>query len=71
MIYKLQKEIPAIDVILGSHTHHLFREGHVVNDVQIAAAGKYGQYVGEVHLTIDEEKKKSLSIRPKPSLQKQ
>ncbi|KEI55006.1 bifunctional metallophosphatase/5'-nucleotidase [Enterococcus faecium] len=55
--FQIAKEIPAIDVILGSHTHHLFREGHVINDVQIAAAGKYGQYVGEVHLTIDEEKK--------------
>ena len=54
---QIAMELPAIDVILGSHTHHLFKEGRVINTVQLAAAGKYGQYVGEVHLTIDEEKK--------------
>ncbi|MGQ4819970.1 hypothetical protein ACQ1ZK_23415, partial [Enterococcus faecium] len=54
---QIAKEIPVIDVTLGSHTRHLFTEGHVINDVQIAAAGKYGQCVGEGHLTIDEEKK--------------
>lgn len=54
---QIARELPVIDVILGSHTHHLFKEGRVVNTVQLAAAGKYGQYVGEVHLTIDEEKK--------------
>ncbi|OTP11438.1 Ser/Thr protein phosphatase [Enterococcus sp. 10A9_DIV0425] len=53
---QIAEEIPAIDVILGSHTHHLFKEGKVVNQVQLAAAGKYGQYVGEVHLTLENKK---------------
>ncbi|MBO1305325.1 metallophosphoesterase [Enterococcus sp. 669A] len=48
---------PEIDVILGSHTHHLFERGEVVNDVQIAAAGKYGYYVGEVHIYVDDQHK--------------
>ena len=54
---QIAKELPAIDVILGSHTHHLFVDGSTVNGVQLAAAGKYGQYVGEVHVTHDENKK--------------
>lgn len=64
---QIAKELPAIDVILGSHTHHLFVDGQVVNGVQLAAAGKYGQYVGEVHLTLDEKKqimKKSAKAIP-------
>ncbi len=53
---QISRELPAIDVILGSHTHHLFKEGRVINNVQLSAAGKYGQFVGEVHLTVDEDK---------------
>lgn len=53
---QIAQELPAIDVILGSHTHHLLINGQIVNGVQLAAAGKYGQYVGEVHLTVDEHK---------------
>ncbi|MGX7125636.1 bifunctional metallophosphatase/5'-nucleotidase [Enterococcus viikkiensis] len=51
---RIARELPAIDVILGSHTHHLFEQGEMVNGVQLAAAGKYGYYVGEVHVTVDD-----------------
>ncbi|PTE69138.1 bifunctional metallophosphatase/5'-nucleotidase [Staphylococcus devriesei] len=50
---KLCQEIPEIDVILGSHTHHHFDHGQVNNGVLMAAAGKYGYYLGEVNLTIE------------------
>lgn len=53
---QIAQELPSINVILGSHTHHLLIDGQIVNGVQLAAAGKYGQYVGEVHLTVDEHK---------------
>lgn len=53
---QIAQELPSIDVILGSHTHHLLIDGQIINGVQLAAAGKYGQYVGEVHLTVDEHK---------------
>jgi 2',3'-cyclic-nucleotide 2'-phosphodiesterase (5'-nucleotidase family) len=49
-------QFPQIDVILGSHTHHLFEKGEIVNGVQIAAAGKFGFYIGEVTLTLDEQR---------------
>ncbi|EMR05124.1 Endonuclease YhcR precursor [Bhargavaea cecembensis DSE10] len=42
-----------IDVILGGHTHHLYPDGREVGGTLIAAAGKWGQYVGEVTLTFD------------------
>jgi 2',3'-cyclic-nucleotide 2'-phosphodiesterase (5'-nucleotidase family) len=53
---KLCQEIPEIDVILGSHTHHHFNHGEVNNGVLMAAAGKYGHYLGEVNLTIENKK---------------
>lgn len=52
--YLIAKELPEIDVILGSHTHHLFPNGKKVNNVQLAAAGRYGEYVGEVTLLLDD-----------------
>jgi 5'-nucleotidase len=42
-----------IDVILGGHTHHLYPDGRKVGGTLVAAAGKWGQYVGEVTLTFD------------------
>lgn len=52
---QIARDLPVIDVILGSHTHHLFEQGEMVNGVQLAAAGKYGYYVGEVHVTVDDD----------------
>lgn len=54
---EIAKELPQIDVILGSHTHHLFTQGKTINGVQLAAAGKFGQYIGEVELLVDGSKK--------------
>ncbi|MDT2834010.1 bifunctional UDP-sugar hydrolase/5'-nucleotidase [Vagococcus carniphilus] len=49
----LAKTYPEIDVIVESHTHHLFSEGKVCNDVLLSAAGRFGLYVGEVELIIE------------------
>ncbi|WP_117168976.1 bifunctional metallophosphatase/5'-nucleotidase [Paraliobacillus sediminis] len=46
---------PAVDVIIGGHTHHLFRDGYKRNESILTAAGKYGHYVGEIILTWDHE----------------
>lgn len=54
---RIAQEIPAIDTIIGSHTHHLFKEGKEVNQTLLAAAGKFGQYVGEVVISIDDKRK--------------
>lgn len=50
---KIAAQFPEIDVILGSHTHHLFLEGKKIGDVQLAAAGKFGNYIGEVEVELD------------------
>ncbi|MCB5950994.1 metallophosphatase [Enterococcus sp. BWT-B8] len=53
---KIATNYPEIDVLLGSHTHHLFRYGEKINRTQLAAAGKFGQYVGEVHVFLEDGK---------------
>ncbi|WP_125568912.1 bifunctional metallophosphatase/5'-nucleotidase [Companilactobacillus insicii] len=50
----IAKKRPDIDVIIGAHTHHLFKNGEMDNGVLLAAAGKYGYYVGTINLTLDD-----------------
>ncbi len=54
---KIAAEFPEIDVILGGHTHHILQNGKIVNDVLLGAAGKYGNFVGEMLLVVDSQKK--------------
>lgn len=59
-------EHPEIDVILGAHTHHLFEKGEMDNGVLLAAAGKYGQNIGTVDLTLENGRvinKKAYTVR--------
>ncbi len=51
----LAEECPEIDVIFGSHTHHVFPDGKYINGVLLTGGGKFGQYIG--HLTIMYDKK--------------
>lgn len=53
---QLCEECPEIDVIFGAHTHHYFERGEEKNGVLMAAAGKYGHYVGQVDLEIENNK---------------
>ncbi|MFB1051177.1 bifunctional UDP-sugar hydrolase/5'-nucleotidase [Paraliobacillus sp. JSM ZJ581] len=55
---QIAKNYPMIDVIVGGHTHHLFRNGKEVNQSILTAAGKFGHFVGEVILTWDHTQKK-------------
>lgn len=50
---KIATNYPEIDVLLGSHTHHLFRHGEKINQTQLSAAGKFGQYAGKVQIVVD------------------
>lgn len=49
----IASKFPQIDVIIGSHTHHLFLHGERDNNSLLAAAGKYGHYVGKILLEVD------------------
>lgn len=53
---QLCQECPEIDVIFGAHTHHYFENGEEQNNVLMAAAGKYGYYVGQVDIEIENKK---------------
>ncbi len=44
-----------IDIILGSHTHHVLPEGEWCNDTLLCGAGKYGEYIGVVQIDIENE----------------
>lgn len=50
---EVARDFPEIDIILGSHTHHLLENGEMDNGVLLACAEKYGHYIGCVELTID------------------
>ncbi|TGD23814.1 bifunctional metallophosphatase/5'-nucleotidase [Companilactobacillus suantsaicola] len=52
----IAKNHPEIDVIIGSHTHHLFEKGEMDNGVLLAAAGKYGQNIGNIDLELNDQK---------------
>ncbi|MDL4839941.1 bifunctional metallophosphatase/5'-nucleotidase [Aquibacillus rhizosphaerae] len=52
---EIARRYPEIDVIVGGHTHHLFRDGEYINNTLLTAVGKHGNYVGEVILTWDHE----------------
>lgn len=50
---RMAETVPGIDLILGGHTHHLLEEPEVVGGTHICGAGKFGEYVGRVEITID------------------
>lgn len=60
---KIANQFPEIDILLGAHTHHLFPNGEKVNGVWLCAAGKFGQYIGEVHLIFEEKRLVDCEIR--------
>jgi 5'-nucleotidase len=49
-------ECPEIDVILGGHTHHKLQDGKLVGNTLLAGAGKHGNFVGQVTISLNEDK---------------
>jgi 5'-nucleotidase len=46
-----------IDIIIGGHTHHLFKQGENIGGTLLGAVGKHGFYVGEIQLVWNHEMK--------------
>ncbi|QHS23141.1 bifunctional metallophosphatase/5'-nucleotidase [Virgibacillus sp. MSP4-1] len=46
-----------IDLIIGGHTHHLFKDGEYIHNTLVGAVGKFGRYVGRKYLIWDHQKK--------------
>ncbi|MBE3102900.1 MAG: metallophosphoesterase [Bacilli bacterium] len=53
----MAEKFPDVDVIFGAHTHHILHEGKLINNSLLAAAGKFGNYVGHVTIDFDLETK--------------
>ncbi|WP_050616280.1 bifunctional metallophosphatase/5'-nucleotidase [Bacillus testis] len=47
---QIAESLPAIDVILGAHTHHILHKGKMVGRTLLCGAGKGGTYVGHVEI---------------------
>ncbi len=50
----LASACPQIDVIFGSHTHHVLPKGKLINGVLLTGGGMFGRYLGELTLTFDD-----------------
>src|SRR5271166_1995387 len=51
---RLAKAVPGIDVVIGGHSHTALQEAIIVNDrTPVVQAGKYGEYLGELVITLD------------------
>lgn len=51
----LAEECPEIDVIFGSHTHHILSNGKMINGVLLTGGGKFGQFTGHLVLEYDKD----------------
>lgn len=52
----LCQKYPQIDIIIGGHTHHLLPTGTVIGKTLVTAAQKYGNYIGNIYLTLENHK---------------
>lgn len=64
---KIARQVPEIDLIIGAHTHHVFEEGEVVNGTYLAAAGRYGDHVGQIDLDFEDHSLTNIAIEAVPT----
>jgi 5'-nucleotidase len=48
-------QIEGIDIILGGHTHHVLNDGLIIKNTLIHQAGKFGNYVGHLSITVNHQ----------------
>lgn len=51
----LAENYPQIDLIVGGHSHDLLKHGEKVNGVWLTQTGKWGNYVGNIHMELDDQ----------------
>lgn len=51
----LAKNYPQIDLIVGGHSHDLIPNGEKVNHTWITQTGKWGNYVGDIQVEVDDD----------------
>lgn len=52
---ELVEQVSGLDLVIGAHSHSLLREPLLVNGAAIVQAGSEIQYLGELHMTLDEQ----------------
>lgn len=60
---QLAIQCPEIDVIFGSHTHHVLHEGKLVGNTMLTGGGKFGFFVGHTEIQFDIQSKKIMDKR--------
>lgn len=65
----IARRFPELNLILGAHTHHVLHQGEEIESVLLAACGRYGEYVGEVIVDL-ENKQHSASLKSIEQMQK-
>ncbi len=60
---EIASRIPEIDLIVGGHSHTVIEKPVVENGVIISQAGAFGEYVGEIVLDFDFQKKQIASYK--------
>ncbi|WEV71230.1 bifunctional UDP-sugar hydrolase/5'-nucleotidase [Lactobacillus sp. ESL0785] len=50
----LARHYPQINLIIGGHSHNLLKHGEQVNGVWLTQTGKWGNYVGNIHVELDD-----------------
>lgn len=63
----LAKHYPQIDLIIGGHSHDLIKNGEQVNNVWITQTGKWGNYVGDVHMELEDHQVKKIVAQTHPT----
>ncbi|MCO6543604.1 MAG: bifunctional metallophosphatase/5'-nucleotidase [Lactobacillus sp.] len=49
----LCQKYPQLDLIIGGHSHHLLPKGELHATTLVTAAQKYGHYIGNIYLTVN------------------
>jgi 5'-nucleotidase len=63
---KLAREAPGIDVVIGGHSHTALPEAIIVGGTPVVQAGKQGENLGELVISLDGGKAKVASYRLYP-----
>lgn len=50
----IAEEFPEIQLIFGAHTHHVLFNGELHHQTLLVASGRYGEFVGEVEINLDQ-----------------
>lgn len=60
---ELANLIPNLNLIIGSHTHHILEYGKIVDNKLLTGGGKFGEYLGHTTISVDLNSKKIIELK--------